>query len=242
MRYISRLARRARPRLNRSRKAPISPKAKKKKAPAIDRPSPRSAEFRRLGRAVAALALIRTSQGGRLNVRQKEELRRALAEAGDVLRWAEITVGMDDPVSIVADDLAKITKSGVRVIEKEVEEELKGKKSEMKQLEGVVAKARKLAEAKNPKLPTEISYAHTARAAAQGLVTKIEVVEITAVDEATSCADSIEKSMNRWENLRVQMVEELQRKQAQLEIVGGSVSEFVKSQHNMLREVMAVLH
>ena len=159
-----------------------------------------------------------------------------------MLRWIDITVGVDDPVAVVADDLTKITKSGVRVIEKEVEDELKAKKSEMKQLEGVVAKARKLAEAKNPKLPTEISYAHTARAAAQGLITKVEVVEVTAPDEATACADSIEKSMTRWENLRDQMVDELQRKQAQLEIVGGSVPEFVRSQHGMLREVMAVLH
>ena len=208
----------------------------------IDRPSPRSAEFRRLGRQVAALALIRSSQGGRLNVRQKEELRRALAEAGDTLRWIEITVGSDDPVSVVADDLTKITRSGVRVIEKEVEEELKDKKSEMKQLQNVVAKARKLAEAKNPKLPTEVTYYHTARAAAQGLITKTEVVVITAPDEATACADSIEKSLNRWENLRDQMVDELQRKQAQLEVVSGSVPEFVKSQRGMLREVMAVLH
>ena len=208
----------------------------------IDRVSPRSAEFRRLGRQVAALALVRTSQGGRLNVRQKEELRRAIAEAGEALCWNEITVGVDDPVALVSDDLAKITKSGVRVIEKEVEEELKEKKVEMKQLQSVVDKARKLAEAKNPKLPTEISYSHTARAAAQGLVTKTEVVEITALDEATKCADSIEKSFNRWEKLRDQMVEELKRKQAQIEIVHGSVSEFVKSQQGLLYEIMAVLH
>ena len=50
------------------------------------------------------------------------------------------------------------------------------------------------------------------------------------------------RAMNRWENLRVQMVEELQRKQAQLEVVRGSVSEFVKSQQGTLHEVMAVLH
>lgn len=222
-------------------KVPISPKANGK-APVLDRPSPRSAEFRRLGRQVAALALIRTSQGGRLNVRQKEELRRALAETGDVLRWTELTVGSDDPVAVVSDDLTKITKSGVRVIEKEVETELKEKKTEMKRLEAVVAKARKLSEAKNPKLPTEVVYQHTARAAAQGLVTKTETVTITAPEEATACADSIEKSFNRWESLRDQMVDELQRKQAQIEIVRGNVSEFVKSQRNMLNEVMAVLH
>lgn len=208
----------------------------------IDRPSPRSAEFRRLGRQVAALALIRSSQGGRLNVRQKEELRRALTEAGDVLRWSELTVGATDPVAVISDDVAKITKSGVKVIAKEVEVELKEKKGEMKQLEKVVASTRKLAESKNPKLPTEVSYAHTARAAAQGLVTKIEVVTITEIEEAEKCAASIEKSYNRWEKLRDQMVDELQRKQVQLEVVGGSVPEFVKSQQGTLREVMAVLH
>jgi hypothetical protein len=222
-------------------KVGISPKAKSK-APALDRPSPRSAEFRRLGRQVAALALIRTSQGGRLNVRQKEELRRALAEAGEVLLWNELTVGVADPVAVVSDELVRVTKSGVRVIEKEVEVELKEKKSEMKRLEVVVAKARKLAESKNPKLPTEISYSHTARAAAQGLVTKTETVTITAADEAGSCADQIEKSLNRWESLRDQMVDELQRKQAQIEIVQGNVPEFVKSQVRMIKEVMAVLH
>ncbi len=208
----------------------------------IERPSPRSAEFRRLGRQVAALALIRTSQGGRLNVRQKEELRRALAEAGDALRWAEITIGSEDPVAVISDDLTKVTRSGVRVIEREVESELKSKKKEMKQLEAVVAKARKLAEAKNPKLPTEIVYSHTARAAAQGLITKTETVTITAPEEAGSAADSIEKSFNRWEGLRDQMVEELERKQDQLEVVRANLSEFVKAQRTMLREVMAILH
>jgi hypothetical protein len=195
-----------------------------------------------VGRQVAALALVRTSQGGRLNVRQNEELRRALTEAGDVLRWIEMTVSVSDPVAVVSDDLVKITKSGVKVIEKEIEQELKEKKTEMKRLEAVVAKARKLAEAKDPKLPTDIVYEHTAKAAAQGLITKTETVTVTAPEEATSCADSIEKSMNRWENLRNQMVDGLEKKAAELEIVGGNLSEFVKSQRTVLREVIAVLH
>ena len=206
------------------------------------RPSARSDDYRRLGRQVAAIALIRTGQGGRLNVRQKEELRRALLEAGEALLWDEMAVKGKNPLDAIADDLGKLTKSGIRVIEREVEADLKDKKSEMKRLVKVVEGARKLAEAKDDAFPTDISYSHTARAAAQGLVTKIETVEVTTQDEATSCADSIEKSMNRWEGLKDQMIDELQKKQALLTKLRGELPDFVKAQRTMLREVVAILH
>jgi hypothetical protein len=207
-----------------------------------ERPSSRSDEYRRLGRQVAAMALVRTSQGGRLNVRQREELRRAIAEAGEALLWDEMAVKGKKPLDTIADDLSKLTKSGIRVIEREVEAELKSKKTELKRLEKTVAEARKLAEAKEDAFPTQISYSHTARAAAQGLVTKTETVEVIGPDEATSCADSIEKSMSRWENLRDQMVDDLQKKQAQITLLGSELADFVKAQRTMIREVIAVLH
>ena len=195
-----------------------------------------------MGRQVAALALTRISQDGRLNVRQTDQLRRALAEAGDVLLWTEMTVNSADPVAFVSDELAKITKAGVKVIEKEIEEELKEKKTEITRLEEVVAKVRKLAEAKNPKLPVDILYDHTARAAAQGLITKTETVTVTTPEEATSCGNSIEKSMNRWTNLRDQMVAGLEEKEEQLEVVRVTLADFVAEQRPMVLAVIAVLH
>ncbi len=223
-----------------SRKTVAAPEARD--GAGRERPSARSDDYRRLGRQVAAIALIRTGQGGRLNVRQKEELRRALLEAGEALLWDEMAVKGKNPLDAIADDLGKLTKSGIRVIEREVEADLKDKKSEMKRLVKVVEGARKLAEAKDDAFPTDISYSHTARAAAQGLVTKIETVEVTTQDEATSCADSIEKSMNRWEGLKDQMIDELQKKQALLTKLRGELPDFVKAQRTMLREVVAILH
>jgi hypothetical protein len=222
------------------RKVPIS--AKVNDIEPTTRPSPRSAEYRRLGEQVAALALTRTTQGGRLNVRQKEELRRALIEAGTALLWNEMALRGAEPFDKIADDLAKLTKSGIRVIEREVQDELKAKKTELKKLQKTVDQARKLADSKDPKLPTEITYVHTARAAAQGLVTKVETVEVTSKDEANSCADSIEKSLGRWENLRDQMVDELKKKEAQLSILGEQVTDFVQAQRSMIKEVVAILH
>jgi hypothetical protein len=207
-----------------------------------ERPSARSAEYRRLGQQVADLALTRTTQGGRLNVRQREELRRALIEAGTALLWNEMALKGENPIDAIADDLAKLTKSGVRVIEREVESELKAKRTELSRLQKVADQARKLAHAKDPKLPTEITYFHTARAAAQGLITKSETVEITSKDEAESCADSIEKSLGRWENLRDQMVEELKKKNVQLSALSDSIADFVQAQRSLIKEVVAILH
>mgnify|MGYP002623598186 FL=1 len=146
------------------------------------------------------------------------------------------------PLEAIADDLAKLAKSGIRVIEREVETELKAKKTEIKRLEKAVAEARKLAESKEEDFPMHFSYAHTARAAAQGLVTKVETVEFTTPDEANSCADSIEKSLSRWESLRDQMVDELQKKQSQIGVLRNGLADFVKAQRTMIREVIAVLH
>ncbi len=191
---------------------------------------------------MADLALTRTTQGGRLNVRQRESLRRALIEAGTALLWNEMALRGENSLDVIADDLAKLTKSGVRVIEREIEDELKMKRSELKQLQKVADQARKVAEAKDPKLPTEITYLHTARAAAQGLITKEVVVEVTTKDEAQSCADGIEKSLGRWENLRDQMVDELKKKNAQLSTLNDSIADFVQAQRSLIREVVAILH
>lgn len=191
---------------------------------------------------MADLALTRTTQGGRLNVRQREELRRALIEAGTALLWNEMALKGDKPLDAIAEDLAKLTKSGVRVIEREIENELKTKRAELKQLQKVVDQARKLAQAKDPKLPKEITYYHTARAAAQGLITKTEVVEVTTKDEADSCADSIEKSLGRWENLRDQMVDDLKKKNTRLAQLDETIPDFVRAQRSLLKEVVAILH
>jgi hypothetical protein len=225
-----------------SRKAAAAPPAEPAEVSTRERPSSRSDDYRRLGRQVAAIALVRTGQGGRLNVRQKEELRRALAEAGEALLWDEMAIKGKNPLDSIADDLSKLTKSGIRVIEREVETELKGKKTEIKRLEKAVAEARKLSEGKPDAFPMQFSYTHTARAAAQGLITKIEIVEFAAPDEASSCADSIEKSLSRWESLRDQMIDELQKKQSQLGKLHTGLPDFVKAQRTMIREVIAVLH
>ena len=46
-----------------------------------------SSAVKEIARALTTLGLVHVEQDGILNVRQREELRRALAEAGEALAW-----------------------------------------------------------------------------------------------------------------------------------------------------------
>lgn len=203
------------------------------------RPSPmRSPEIREVARKLASLAVTRVRQDGRLNVRQGEQLRRALATAGDTLGWA---MSGGDPVAEASKDVAKMAKSGVRSMTVDLAEELHSKKGEMKQLEDVASSVRELANDQDATYPTELTYLHTARGASQELVTHTETIIVGNAQEAQGVADRIEKSTPNWDKLREQMIVDLKQEQRRLDKIVRTTSDFVESLQGLLREVIVTL-
>ena len=221
------------------------PAKKKKKKPAVPAPPPklttRNPEVKAVGRELAEIALIRVGQGGRLNVRQKEQLRRALAKAGILLRWAATVVGVKDPIAEVSKDVAKICKNGAQTLTSDLEDELDRKKAEIKELEKTIAQARKTAASKKTEFPAEVTFTRTAREAASGLVTKTETVTFEEASEMETWADKTENTVDRWTGLRDQMVVELKGKKSELAEVKKTLGEFVKWLQPLLSEVLATL-
>lgn len=201
----------------------------------------RSAEIREIAREVAALALLRGKQGGRLNIRQRESLRRALAAAGEKMGWSATVANSDDPVGEVADTVKKIVRSGARSLKREVADELASKKREGARLENVVEMAHELAADPSVDFPTEITYSHTALDAAEGLVTKTETVTVSDAGEALEAAKKIEQRMGRWGKLKVQMLEELKDRQKRLGTLTSELSDFVESSQGILKEIILTL-
>jgi hypothetical protein len=201
----------------------------------------RSAEIREIAREVAALALIRVKQGGRLNIRQREDLRRALASAGEKMGWSATVANSDDPVGEVAESVKKIVRSGARSLKRELADELAAKKREDARLENVVEMAHELAADPSVDFPTEITYSHTAMDATVGLVTKTETVTVTDAGEALEAAKKIEQGMGRWGKLKVQMLEDIKDRQKRLGVLTGELSDFVESSHGLLKEIILTL-
>jgi hypothetical protein len=201
----------------------------------------RSAEMRRIARQVTSLALVRIKQGGRLNVRQREDLRRALARAGEKLGWGMTAAHSEDPLGAVTKTVKRMVRSGARSLKREVAEDLTEKKREEKQLEKVIEEIRSLAEDESTDYPVEVTYSHTGRDASSGLVTKTETLTFTDADEALQAAKKIEKRMGRWAKLRSQMVDDLKQRQNRVGEVTSNLSEFVDSSRPLLRDIIVTL-
>ena len=197
-----------------------------------------SPEIREVARQLASFAVTRGRQDGHLNVRQNELLRRALATAGDTLGWA---MSGGDPAVTASKDVEKMAKSGVRSMTSDLAEELRSKKSEMKQLENRASSFRELADDQDAAYPTELTYLHTARGVTQGLVTQTETITVDNAQEAQGVADKIEKRAPNWDKLREQMIVELKQEQRRLDKIGRTTSEFVESLQGLLEEVIVTL-
>ncbi len=219
------------------READISPKEAKKTK--TTRTIPRSTEAVQVGRSLAVLALAWVKQEGQLRVRQREQLRRALAAAAEILEWATIS---EDRLDITADDVLKLTKNGTQAIAKDLADELAAKKTEMSQLKKSAATIAKLATKGDFSDPIEVSYTHTAREATSGLVTRVETATLLEPQEALDTAATIEKKTESWGKLREQMIEDLKQKQRRLEEMKASMSEFVEASKRILVEVFATFH
>lgn len=202
----------------------------------------RTPEVRAVARNLASLALERHTQNGRLLIRQREELRRALVTAAELLGWEVLNTGDRDPVIEAAKDMAKLARSGTTALEKDLAEEVAVKKAEATQLKSVAKSLHKLSKDKKVEYPSEMSYQHTAKTPGQGLVTKTPELVLKDAGEAESAALDIEKRLPRWTDLKDEMVEDLKRKQAQLDDMRSGLPGFVESSRNLLSEVFAILH
>lgn len=195
-------------------------------------------EVLELGRKVALLALERTRQNGRLNVRQRDQLRRAFARTAEARSWVLIP---DDDVAKATHDLAGLAEAGVRSLTNDLETEVAAKNKEMKQLQDVARSVRKMAMSAQTSYPAEVEYSHTARQGSQNLVTKIETLTLSDAAEAEAAAATLEKSMESWERLRNQMLEELKHRQQQIELARQSLPSFLDAYQGLVGEVLAVL-
>ena len=197
-----------------------------------------SSAVKDIARALTTLGLVHVEQDGLLNVRQTEELRRALAEAGEALAWDVKSATSANPMPDVVKDLKKLLKAGAKTIKAEVAIELKKKGSEERKLEKTVEMLTKLSEKSEKAFPAEISYSHTARDITQGFFTKTEEIVLEDVSQTKETLATVEKSLNRWGKLRVQMHEELQQTDKRLKVLVSDLEPFVISSRRLIDELL----
>lgn len=214
---------------------------KKQTTPERTKVNLRSSEMREIAHSLALLGLARVRQGEPLNVRRREKVRRALGAAGENLGWADVAAISDDPIETAAEDLKKIVRSGVRSLQRQLEDEVKEKKSEVKRLEKVVAKVQDLADDPEVEYPTDIVFARTAKSHNDGLITKTETITVGDPKEALKAAQDIEAALPKWTNLREQMLEELKQRRDALSHLSGSISEVIESWRGLLRDVLVTM-
>ncbi len=197
-----------------------------------------SSAVKDIARALTTLGLVHVEQDGLLNVRQTEELRRALAEAGEALAWDVKSATSANPMPDVVKDLKKLLKAGAKTLKAEVAAELKKKNSEERKLEKTVEVLTTLSEKSEKAFPAEISYSHTARDITQGFFTKTEEVVLEDVSQTKETLATVEKSLNRWGKLRVQMHEELQQTDKRLKVLVSDLEPFVISSRRLIDELL----
>ncbi len=187
------------------------------------------------------MGLVRIKKGEKLNVRRRESLRRALAEAGEPLRWSEVAALSENPVDIAAGDVKKLVRSGAKSIERTVADELAEKKGEIKRLEKVAAQLYRIAEDPKVEYPTEVTYSRTARSSAEGFVIKTETLVLNDAEEALKAAKKIERSLPNWGKVRDEVILDLKRKQDTLKSLTGNLSDLVESWRGVLKDVLVTM-
>ncbi len=211
--------------------------AKKKKAQG--RGLPGSPEVLKVSRQLAALALA--VQDNPLTHRQREELRRAFATAGEALGWSETRASSDDPVAEVAFDVIALANNGVDSLEMELAEERERKLTEIARLLEISAYARELAGNPSTTYPTEIVYSYTARDPFQRLITKTATSTLNDAREALGAAVALEKSIESRSKLTDLMVIDLDERRARLRAMKQRLPDFAHASHDLLGEVIANL-
>jgi hypothetical protein len=209
--------------------------------PTGKRPSIQTTELRKIGRRLGKLAVARYRQAGELRVRQEEQLRRALRTAGEALGWGLLTLDPSGETGDVAADIRRLTRAGLRQLERDLEAEISDKRKEVRQLRRTVNVLEKLAENDPAAFPTEIEYRYTAKQGQDGLVTKTEEVVLEDSEEAQKTAEKLERRLDRLSLLRDQMVEHLQQRRETLSAAKAELRNFVRGTGWLVDEVLATL-
>ena len=194
-----------------------------------------------ISREVAHLAFVQVKQDDWLSVRQQEQLRRALMSLGELLGWAITSANSDDPITDISKSTRKMMTNGARAIKRSLANDMAKKKAEITELKKVARSARKLSD--NPKTvyPLEITYHRSARDSVQSMFTKTEEIETDDAEATLACAEAIERNIEHWTTLRDIMIAEIKLEQKHLGVMTKGLSEFVKSMHPLLGEVVATL-
>lgn len=200
-----------------------------------------SPELQQAARQMAALALAQMEQEGRMNVRQREQLRRALATAGDAFGWAGITAGDGDSIPQFSKQVLAMAKYGTKAMAKDLEEETARKRKEVDQLGETVELLRKIAGDAKTEYPVEVVYCYTVRDAYPGFVTKIDTLTLDDAKGAQASSDSIEKGIPSRTKLTDLMIVDLVARKGKLEAMAKTLSDFVKGCHGLMREVIVTL-
>jgi hypothetical protein len=209
-------------------------KQTRKRSPATNSP-----ELNEVSRALASLALARMRQDGSLKVRQREQLRRALATAADAMGWVAMGGETPDRVKRATRDVTALADAGASALEGDLADEVAGKKSELEELERVTRSVQMLAMDAHASFPAEVEFSHTARHGTRHLVTKTETLTLSDADEAQNAVATLEKRMESWAKLRDQMLEELKDKQRQIQDMKATLASFVDASQGLVGEVLA---
>jgi hypothetical protein len=194
-----------------------------------------------IGRSLASLGVVRFKKGSALNVRRREKLRRALAEAGQPLRWAEVAALSEDPIGVVSKDLTKLVRSGAKSLGRSASEELVEKKAEYVRLTKLQKTLEKMGGNAKAEYPYEVTYTRTARSPTEGYVVKTETLVLNDADEALRAARKMEKSLPGWAKLRDEAMDDLRRRKDTLESLDGSLGDLVESWRPVLKEVLITI-
>lgn len=190
---------------------------------------------------LASIALVRMQQDGRLSVRQREGLRRAFAATAGLYGWATLEAGGHEPIEAATRDLMTLAERGARFMDGQLAAELAEKKAETSRLKQVAKTISKLAEEGDFDEPVEVPYCHTAKEGSQRWVTKVAKLTLTNSVEAHEAVRGLEKNMDGWEKLRVEMVSELKGKQRELAEMRKTLPSLLQSSRELLSEVLAVV-
>jgi hypothetical protein len=218
------------------------PRKKAEKPQTVRSVLARSPEMKDVARQLAVIALADVNQEGQLSVRQREQLRRALASAGEGLAWNVTVANSTDALRDVTKDVLALSKAGAKGMAADLVDELAMKEGEMEQISEVSESAREMSENEGTAYPLDVSYHYTVRDVTQGLATKIETITANDAKEMLSAADSIARSLPSRGKLADLMIVALGKKQLQVEITKKTLPDFTKSLQQLLEEVLANLH
>lgn len=139
-------------------------------------------------------------------------------------------------------DVQRLTRAGIRAIEKDLESELLEKRREIRQLESAIETLSELAEGDPSVFPTEVAYTYTATRGKGEYVTKEEELLLEDPGSAEAAAKRLEKRLGRFGRLRDQMVERLKHRRKTVREAKSELKDFVHGTDGLVSEVLATLH